>query len=181
MQKDRSTLNPAGAARRRLIKAVGLGLVGSQISFDWNKPKVSIGSTPVHAQPSVMVDACTVGYTVSMSANADTMEYSIQLTSSGSDGASFGTGTSVNASATNLRTLTGSYVQPSGESVFNGFLYTVQSLGTLDLTWSATCCTEDAVADASISVPTIGSATGDWDMFGSTAAEDGECTIILPT
>ncbi len=182
MRDDRSTLNPAGAARRRLIKAAGLGLVASQVSFDWRKPSVSIGSTPAHAQPSVTPAACTVGFTVSMSANASSQSYSIQLVSEGTGDSGFGTGTSVNASADVLRTLTASYVQPSDDTIINDILYSVRSLGTIDLTWSATCCTADFSASTQITGPSnSASSTGVASGFASWASEDGECSLGLPS
>lgn len=58
---DSSTLNPAGTARRRLIKAVGLGAVASIVSIDWQKPSVRLGALPAHAQGSI---SCVLTYIV---------------------------------------------------------------------------------------------------------------------
>ena len=50
--KDETTLEPTGAARRRLIKAAGLSAVASLVSFDWQRPMVRLGFLPAHAQGS---------------------------------------------------------------------------------------------------------------------------------
>ncbi len=59
---DASGLNPAGAARRRLLKAAGLAAVASTIAVDWQRPAIRLGGLPAHAQATTQ--DCTMSFTV---------------------------------------------------------------------------------------------------------------------
>ncbi len=55
---DEGGLNASGAARRRLIRAVGMGSLGAMVSLDWSRPAIRLGALPAHAAASV---SCAVG------------------------------------------------------------------------------------------------------------------------
>ncbi len=71
---DSSDLNPHAAARRRLLKAVGLGVGAGLISIDWAKPALRLGALPAHAQGS---EVCGATWAISIVASGEIFSMSL--------------------------------------------------------------------------------------------------------
>ncbi len=65
---DEPGLNPAGAARRRLIRSLGLAAVASQVAIDWHKPRIHLGGLPAHAEATDRL--CSFNLSMSFSATS---------------------------------------------------------------------------------------------------------------
>ncbi len=134
---DDSRHNPNGAARRRLLKALGLGAVATQIGIDWSKPAIRLGALPAHAE-ATMTDGCTVAYALTFSSPGN---YTAEMTANG--GATL---TAISTGGGGTQALSASWNQAPSVSSTLGFNYTASGADTLFFTVSAQCC--DTRADS---------------------------------
>ena len=78
--RDASELNPAAAARRRLLKSLGVGAAaGTIFSVDWTRPVVRLGALPVHAQSSPRVCSLVLQQHLSMASGTGTLQLNLSL------------------------------------------------------------------------------------------------------
>ncbi len=174
--RDSSTLNPAGAARRRLIKAAGLGALTGVVSVDWRKPSVRIGALTAHAQGS---NLCQIDYSVNATINPD-VGGAISISLLGFDTAAqsqlLGSGVIFDSGAVTGSTVTGgteTYQLQVSASITLG-----NSDVTISLTQAATCCGDDAGFGFVID-PSGTDGTFAWP-GPQVYPDDGNCNLILP-
>lgn len=157
---DSDELNPNGTARRRLIKALGLGAVASQLTLDWHSPEVRLGALPAHAQSTVDA-ACTVTLDVSIYPSATTpitVEFLPDLIST----------IVIGSSTTDSTTFT----LPASEHFDVSLAWNLGSATAgIGVEFAATCCT--ANYSNSYLAPT-GTQTVSY-LFGIITADTGEC------
>ncbi len=168
---DDSALNPSGAARRRLLKAVGLGALALPLSLEWQQPKVRFGGLPAHAIATI--NGCFVGVSMTVSG------------SSGADGsfgvALVGTGGTLDSttwsqsSSTYLVGFNGS--QPPNQSEPISVFWTKQnSENEIAVISEAYCCDESTGTPGSICFE---STSGSYQLLEFATGDDGICEILL--
>jgi len=159
---DRSTLNPAGAARRRLSRAAGLGAVAASVSLDWRKPVISLGGLPAHAQASRVGCPVDLAFTVSGSPEG---AYSVTVTAGASIlGATSWVGSQSHPFST-------AYFQGTSQTVAAGIDYSIGA-GTLFMSGAATCCTGQNFNSNSRTDP-----SGSLTFVVPTTLDDGNCFV----
>lgn len=171
---DESQVNPLGAARRKLVRALGGAggaiLAGGMVGA-WRKPVVESVILPAHAQTSGCRD---VGWTVSVEFPFSTGNINIQMWSDTSITNSVfnGVGSASLSLSTTLNT--GSAV-PFGALLFwtNAAM---ASVGTLTMDLTVTCCNNTYVTGTTAA----GSTGGSLPAFSSPLIypAEGECTFI---
>ncbi len=168
-QDDRNTLNPAGAARRRLLKAAGLGAVAAGLSLDWRTPRVRLGALPTHAQATIA--DCTVGYTLNL-VNLDPSGQSAMaaLGLSDSNGSSTLASTII-YDTTSTHQISASTTQGPSETYSWIYLFTVPG-SALSGSFSAECCT-DSLSTA------VGQVNGTNSvlLYNTVTGDPGTCSI----
>lgn len=132
-QDDRNTLNPAGAARRRLLKAAGLGAVAAGLSLDWQTPHVRLGALPAHAESTT--EGCDVTVALTVAANSG---FSVVGYYGDSSHTTFGATLSPGGEPVTLGT---TYSQPANTTYSAGVSRTGTDGISYSATFEATCCT----------------------------------------
>ncbi len=170
--KDNSTLNASGASRRRLIRALGIGAIASQVSLDWSKPAIRLGALPAHAQ-GTPADACVLSLTWVVYGQSGSAPVSYTNVVTADDGGGVSTLGSTTAEGSDPHTLTGSISVAENSSGTLGVAYTVEdSINSIFVSYTASCCTDSL---ASGGFPLVGTST-DFDFFVETQ-EAGSCTF----
>lgn len=168
---DPSDLNPAGAARRRLIQALGLGAVAASLSLDWTPPRVRLGSAPAHAAATGL--GCEVSYWMTVQGGNSSASNTVLLAASDSNGSTILD--SIAFSGLNSGTLSAALFLTESRTVTFGFDYTAPFVNTgtsesfMSFTNSISCC------DATQSLAHHLGGTGDTILFFSEVVEDGNC------
>lgn len=136
-RSDESELNPAGSARRRLLKALGLGAVATTLSIDWQRPAIRIGALPAHAQ-STVESACTLFFTATAAATniGDTGAFSLALIANMGAYSNEATWTGETQVSLTMSTL----VPLGGERQW-AVIHTRPSDSTFSFFYSGECCT----------------------------------------
>ncbi len=174
--EDTSTLNPAGAARRRLLKALGLTAVAGSVAIDWKRPAIRLGSTPLHAQPSPL--SCDVAYSVSATIDPN-VGGAMSMSLIGSDtGGSFLMTSDVlfdsgTLSVTTVTTGTDDLTLSAAVS------WTLGDNASMLYTAGATCCTATASETRVNNDAAVDASQGFW--FFIVDSDDGDCSVTIPS
>ncbi len=161
---DEATLNPAGAARRRLIKALGLSAVASQVALDWREPKLHLGGLPAHAagSPRLCPFNVSMSYTATLSG---TNPISVGIVPESLFSTTLGDGSFSTEFMTVLPTGTNS-ISVAWERGVSGDVF--------DYEFSASCCV--ATADSSGGAEDFEPLSGDEGVF-AVQVGDGTCSF----
>lgn len=166
---DSSTLNPSGVARRRLIKALGLGALAAPLSLDWSEPKIRLGSLPAHAVATI--NGCFIGASLTVSGSSGVAgSFAIALVGTGGTLAQTQwTG----SSSTYLVSFDGTQPPSSAETIQIHW-----TKGNSDeeivVQSEASCC--DAYVGSSTQVCFV-TTSGAYDWIYFDTQDDGECKI----
>lgn len=174
--EDGSALNPAGAARRRLIKAAGLSAIAGLVSIDWQRPAIRLGSLSAHAGASVSGCSLEVGASASISPTGGaggTITLALIVSGPG------GTTELTSDSFFDVGTLTGTTTGAPSETLSIGFSYSTDGPGSTDgdnlyLILGATCCTNETAVGNDF-IP----ASGTIFEIEAIPGDDGSCSVSL--
>lgn len=137
LEADTTGLNPAAPARRRLLRALGLSAVATAVGVQWQRPVVSLGGLPAHAEGSALTE-CQVG-TVAVGATREgVMSYTLY------SGTSEGQTVTVEESTTNDAARWETTITGVNESIFFqcDVAWASVSNRPYSVTWEADCCTD---------------------------------------
>ncbi len=160
--QDSNGINPAAPGRRRLLKAIGLSAVATQIGLDWTRPTIRLGSLPAHAQLTELW--CTVGFSMTVDPSglgSVTIDF-IDM-----------------ATVTAVQTFSGAAGLGPGEAM-GGTIdidFSRSASSQFGVTWSAECCTETASGQQ-----TVGGAllVDEAQFVVVEATASGECQLSAP-
>lgn len=168
---DETSLNPAGAARRRLIKSLGLAAVASRVAIDWRKPQIHLGGLPAHAAGSPRLCQFNLSMTFAPSGtNPITLQIVGETITGGITVNSLYSTVVSDSSFTDEIATT----LPIGDNELFLYWNRSQTSDEMDYEMSASCC--DATADSSGGIDTISPQSGDERVF-LVAIGDGTCSF----
>jgi len=170
-RKAQVETNPAGAARRRLLRAVagsGSVMLGGLFSSGWQKPVVNAVILPAHAQLSGdIAPACAV--TLSATVVANVWPYTAQLFMSNFSG---GTLVAETNGGTGSTILSGVTVPTAG--TYTVYLYYSASFQPWSFTLSQACCGDAQATNTNFDSNT----TTYFANLSFTTPGDGTCTVL---
>jgi len=173
--KAESEFNPAGAARRRLLRtltASGGVIAGGLLAPKWTKPVINAAILPVHAQATmVVIPACSISALVNIIPQGSTVPYTAVIVARDTNAVS--TTLAYSAIGGESTQVTGE-ISTLGSGVYDAiFAVSFASARAWAFEFTATCCSDSGFI-SSVQADTATS-------FGIgqqvTLLDDGSCSV----